>query len=280
MSPLPEVNPDLPETLFKYVTPSTALAMLRTGSIRAQSPLRFNEPLDSMVDPLWNLMDESTLSRLRNVFASEFARADGRVDEEVAIAIRDFGLQEVAKAMERSQLAFLGRARVLCLTTDRAHPLMWAHYSQEHHGAVFEFDTRKLAKSFREAIPAGSPEIRRVSYVRELPIFITEDEFTKHIQGENRFDKLRGFLGVKGDRWRDEDEFRLIAVEPEGSRGDYRDIAFPPSALVSVTRGCRMSTRDWVDARCLALSLNPNVEFLESRPNSQFLRFDTEPEGL
>jgi hypothetical protein len=63
----------------------------------------------------------------------------------------------------------------LCMTRNGCHPLMWAHYADEHRGAVIEFDA--TASCFaRQGFAEGVGSFVDVHYATARPTLNKESE--------------------------------------------------------------------------------------------------------
>lgn len=124
---------------------------------------------------------------------------------------------------------------VLCLSGSGKHPLMWAHYTDSHKGALLEFN--EAAPCFHRRID-GDDEcgaLRRVCYSDTRPV----------VSDFNGSDVVAAFAFTKALEWAYEQELRLLwplhlsdrRIDDGGATIHLLEV--PPTALRSVTLGCK-----------------------------------------
>ena len=115
------------------------------------------------------------------------------------------------------------------------HPLMWAHYAQEHRGLVIEFDENAPCFNRRRNSTDELGAFRPVRYSATRP-FITGDasaEWFEHL------------ALTKALEWAYEEEVRFLLDVSCADRKVNDNIALidvPASAVQSVTFGCRATS--------------------------------------
>ena len=127
---------------------------------------------------------------------------------------------------------------VLCLSASARHPLMWAHYSDSHRGALLEFDERHVCFNRQGKAPNHLGRLRRVHYSDSRPIL-----------GDDHGGEADEFVLTKALEWAYEQEFRMVVplqsvdrtIEDERA-GSIHLIDVPAEALRSITLGCRASS--------------------------------------
>jgi len=128
---------------------------------------------------------------------------------------------------------------VLCLSRNSNQPLMWAHYADSHRGLMVEFDDAHPTFNRKRSTDDDFGYLRPISYSKLRPE-LTMQTF----DGDNAFEV---FALTKADQWKYEEESRLIwplkfADEiVETPSGPISLLSCPPSAVVSVTLGCKAS---------------------------------------
>lgn len=128
----------------------------------------------------------------------------------------------------------------LCMSRNGCHPLMWAHYAQEHRGVVIEFD--EAAPCFQRARSEQDQlgTFRPVRYSVARPL----------LDGDTGDDWFERLALTKAIEWAYEDEVRLLLMLSAADRsiGAIHLIDIAPAAVRAITFGCRAerSTIDMV----------------------------------
>lgn len=122
----------------------------------------------------------------------------------------------------------------LCMTRCGCHPLMWAHYADEHRGAVIEFDEEAACFNRPGATDDGFGRFAEVVYSDVRPRLF-------HDAGEDAFKTL---LLTKAIEWKYEEEVRLLWPLQQADRrvnDSVHLLSVPTTAVRSITLGCRAS---------------------------------------
>ncbi|MFJ7007675.1 DUF2971 domain-containing protein [Pseudomonas putida] len=246
--------------LYKYMPHKALAAVLKHSTIRFTTPEFFNDPFDCAIS------------------------GGGGANKE-----DDAGLSNILTAMH-----YRKRMGVLCLTRNPLNLLMWAHYADNHAGAVIGIDTELagLECGERNVIPASSgsvvyTSVRPSSFGVELPY-----EFAK--PRDNAI--LEKIFLHKSVHWAYEEEVRVTreifpgANEITVSHRDnsYKDFVIPNQAFKEVYLGSRFLTspeneatiqsirNSFKDTRISKCHLSPTEWKVERRPidnNSSFFGF-------
>lgn len=158
-----------PPPLYKYVSLSRALKILQSGEIRFTQPRFLNDPheLSVEVNPISLMQNyyESLLSQGREAeTAADIAKRNivGLVNDHVDWIVA-----------EREKIGMLS------LADSAENLLMWAHYGDEHRGAVLELDVDSLIseRTDSRAVQALT-EVKysdiRVDYIaKKMPFWMT-----------------------------------------------------------------------------------------------------------
>lgn len=121
----------------------------------------------------------------------------------------------------------------LCFSKNGRHPLMWAHYADEHKGAVIEFASDRPCFN-RGSYTEGVGSFVDVTYTKSRPIL-------NAASGENA---LRVLALSKAAEWEYEEEMRLLlplADVDEVVDDKYHLIKVDPLSVQSIICGCRAS---------------------------------------
>lgn len=250
---------------FKYTSPETTLAILRSKSVRYSSPLSFNDPFDvqsglhfdfdlntfqikvidrlhelasgdkePLVDPedIWGKV---TLAARADYLSGEFSRQHwedmtrpslSRLTNVIA------GTQKLYQDYWRNVL--LPRFRVLCVSEEKDHLLMWAHYARDHTGCVLELWSLPEEDNL---LSVAEP----VEYSNTPPPFFTSKEWVDDYVGTTKLDTdalFHRYAKVKSNHWLYEREWRVWGTFSK-STAPYEDVPVRPSELRALYIGCR-----------------------------------------
>ncbi|BAW21306.1 MULTISPECIES: DUF2971 domain-containing protein [Pseudomonas] len=206
--------------LYKYMSHTALAAVFKYSTIRFTTPEFFNDPFDCAI-----------------------SGGNGASNED------DAGLSNILTAMH-----YRKRMGVLCLTRNPLNLLMWAHYADNHAGAVIGIDTELagLECDKENLIPANSgsvvyTSVRPSSFGVKLPY-----EFARP-RDSTILEKI--FLH-KSVHWAYEEEVRVAReIFPETSENtvshrdnSYKDFVIPSKAFREVYLGSRFRTYPENDA--------------------------------
>jgi Protein of unknown function (DUF2971) len=252
--------------LYKYVSSSTLLRILETRKVYCGRISTFNDPFEGQVFQ----KDEDLFSS--DKFIDELCRQVVEMDafgEQATLdnskpfnPITAFVALYQHKAFgDMSQSRFLGifreylGSRVLlsepsdwacrvhgrladyihafCLTTNRESLLMWAHYAENHKGAILGFEVAEVKSFLSEARPViyseGFPKSQKLEEIARLNLGRSLDMHKW----------MAATFLTKSVEWSYEAEWRVLV------RYDLLDnthlVWFPPQALREIVLGCRHS---------------------------------------
>lgn len=144
-----------------------------------------------------------------------------------------------------------------CLTEDGAHPLMWAHYADEHRGAVIEFDEESRFFNRKRSHTDELGSLRKVHYSKVRPILNGDP-------GDNWFQVL---ALTKASEWAYEQEVRLLSRLSDADSVVGENIHLlrvSPLDIRSITVGCR-ADRNFVDQVILLLMSDSDTSHIKIR---------------
>lgn len=256
----------VPETLYKYMTASTAKIVLDSGRLRWSSPSLFNDLHEFQIMPVFSpSLEQDWESYLLTIV--DIAYSDNSPDIK-ALSPHTLVLisllkqhkstvkskQELFKSIHmscptgHSAMGDLLRsftesikneyARVFCLTSSPTNDVMWAHYADNHTGCVLGFrHLEDLGTPFSEAKP--------VKYSEGSPVIGTGKGFLLYGDTQELRQKtIEAIFYTKQINWAYENEWRVITWrhnETDKSFGDYK---FYREELESITFGPRVSRND------------------------------------
>ncbi|KZD25688.1 DUF2971 domain-containing protein [Tardiphaga robiniae] len=247
-------------TFYKYMTAETALIVLENNSFRWSLPTLFNDPFDVQFDlrvefdhdrvveqSLNNLID-MYMGRRRAAEANKLANAvmflqrnvPGLSERELRDQLRP-GLIESLAAMKNGLpahfeelRAVLAPLKLLCLTEVPDNNLMWAHYADNHTGAVIEL---AVVDEIDSVWGAAKP----VRYSSEMPFLADEQRMIRVLSGEGSIGRPElwdDVLYVKALDWAYEKEWRLVGGWEQGKSVEL--VSFHAKEVTGLYLGCRM----------------------------------------
>ena len=129
---------------------------------------------------------------------------------------------------------------------------MWAHYAEQHRGAVLGF----LPDVARDSM---LNQIEPVAYSDRRPSLLDDSNLLAHPTPESAAAANRRLYLTKSSEWSYERELRLF-IPGEVQRGQNATFKhFYATELVEVYLGCRMSRESRDKVTALAKRLNPEV---------------------
>ncbi|WP_431023940.1 DUF2971 domain-containing protein [Halomonas sp. H5] len=259
-----------PETRFyKYFSTDGSIATLDNMTLKWTSPNAFNDPfefpdamdfkfdgrqlasalLDEIVEMAYGPDEPQGNPNHPFIAVARLTRNNPR--KPTADDFRAYMAQESKRTARRFEQGLNKRRKflrnfrsnfsVLCLTENKQNLLMWAHYSQDHKGCVFQL--RCLPELDRPLCAA-----RKVNYVREYPIISGLDTYVKHLIGQNELDYnnlFNIFAFTKSSHWSYESEWRCVSQLRNFETGvDFDPLV--PDELEAIYLGCR-SEPDYIE---------------------------------
>jgi hypothetical protein len=194
---------------YKYVTPSTAKAVLINRTLRWSSPLEFNDPFDVPR----NLLFDFTARELQEALAEDLAvtietgaptppnampmlgfllnvlrnNPNSAYRTDVANDLRTNALKNIPEPAIgfRSFQEFWDKSiptmRILCVCENATSTVMWAHYAAQHTGAALEFGAL-------DAVDSPLLMVRPVQYQAAPPKLPSKQEWVESIMGRHRIE--------------------------------------------------------------------------------------------
>jgi hypothetical protein len=284
-----------PVNLFKYMSLDTARIVLASGRLRWSTPALLNDPFDMSFDLHLDVDARRVKALALNLFWADYlddaveppspgfavwkaARAstgvrldraafDAALGPEIERRIRD---PRPLQAMHEGMQANLSRAKILCLTERPDNILMWAHYGQQHVGAVMRFTLMGDNNAFQTARP--------VAYAPAMPRLTDDEGLARLITGRPDDPKAVAQVQIytKADVWSYEREWRLQFGFGRDRDAAHEDLPFGDELLTGLIMGCRMPREDRVILATLAKALNPDVDLMVGRPAARVFAIELE----
>lgn len=290
-----------PLHFFKYYTAHVAKIVLSTRRVRWNSPLNFNDPFDCFfsIEPKFDLslVVQKHQDRFLNLLLQDKEpnlhpeNPYSEVLIEMRRVAKKIPLEELKKMLS---LVFVGHDkliealcvrtrenwrrtmaeyRLFCVCETNDNLLLWAHYTSNHTGAVFQFE---CLKQFDVPLLAAKP----VTYLEEAPGLATEEEWVEEALGlrlPNGGDQVwPKLVTTKARAWEHEKEWRAVTTRRPYENQGHEDVEFVPQEISKVFLGCRMSNADKSDILGLLSGPFAHVEAYQARqhPKMYKLEFD------
>lgn len=285
-----------PPRIYKY-TPLTGLkATLEHQSFKLSRPSDFNDPIDMYLQETIGQNIEEFLEDLKKEFHNYLVSGikDRPSHNTHYSGILNFMHQAIDKASEEQkeelkkellntpieQMYDLDRLKrtnnevttaintafsadaVFCSTVDNNNLLMWAHYADQHRGAVIEY-TPNIEKD--SVFLASKP----VHYSKERPfpykdaaamVAALEKNLSETVQ-----DIIERLIYTKSKEWSYEQEYRLFVAFMLRPDQEFATLKFHPEELTSIYFGCRMQEEDMEEIQTTAQKINPSVKLYRSK---------------
>ena len=224
--------------LYKYVTPELVV-VIQNLSIRFSPPSAFNDPFESLPDTKFletkEWIDEAKTNVVREL-SQALSHLSERSREEVFLQRYAERLQIYEQDALTALRELAAINRILCLSKvapkDPGALLLWAHYTENHSGMVFEFDDNHAWVRRHDFKPGEAHDCASVIYSSK--------------RAGCNWDPTRGwqpaeeFLYTKSEHWIYEQEVRLMRFVGDkdfvASKVDAL-VRFPADLLRSVTLG-------------------------------------------
>lgn len=277
-------------SFYKYATPEAAIAILTNKTVRYSSPLTYNDPFDVQTGLHLEFDLDQLHGKLIN-FIEKFASdheaptmdKNNPWGELALIARRKYATHGFDKQLwhdmtasifneimlpiiQETRLQYqqywhntLPTMRVFCVSEERDNLLMWAHYSRDHTGVVFEF----LSLPEEDNVLSIAQQVK---YVSSPPPFFTEQEWIDNFFITGEFDDgslHRRYVLHKFEAWGYEKEWRVWY--PDGPPDSLHDlIPIRDSELPRMFIGCRASAEFTEQAVGLARTAFPKTQIFKA----------------
>jgi Protein of unknown function (DUF2971) len=151
---------------------------------------------------------------------------------------------------------------IFCSTVESNNLLMWAHYADQHRGAVMEFTPSVQKDSmFLASKKVHYTTIRPLLYNAPMDMVVQGIAMPLEKSVERIMDNL---VYTKGLEWKYEQEYRLYVPRIIPDEKKYATLQFYPEELTSIIYGCRMSEENKIKITSLAEDINSVVNLFEA----------------
>lgn len=294
---------------FKYTSYNTAKIILRDLTYRWSSPLLFNDPFDTQMElrngldtenpelSLWEEVQRRVLARVDPVGTSNnplfriiMAIRGGELENKIHEIISGFQKGKVGaiatpmhQLFENAHSIFQGlnddwkkllnQMRIFSVSEIFDDLLMWAHYAENHNGAVFKL--RCLPEKDNALCIA-----QRVTYSDEIPIMVTIGDLVDHQCGVGRFteqDYFKKQALTKSFHWNYEREWRIVDYRFDQINELFIDVPFHSQEIDSLYLGCRMSPGNRKQIKDIVKTILPHVKVFQASPHERKFQLVFEP---
>ncbi len=279
--------------IFKYAKPDTVHQILLHGTLLFSSPTKFNDPFDVSIQTIapYDLIGNRTQSfnpLIDIILAKNLPDGNGSklyqkislmhsamksASEEKRQEVKNMPQNDVwnlAGLVEshdilltdlKTQIESVG---IFCASKTPNNHLLWAHYAEDHTGAVIEFSPNLEKDSMFRLT-------EEVIYSNERPHLYTspKDFMEKSLLWKTNdiiTDYHKRITLTKSLHWSYEEELRLIMHKPVGVLADEK-IGFYNEELKSLYIGCRMSDETANELITMARVRNPLIEIYKMIPD-------------
>lgn len=178
--------------------------------------------------------------------------------------IREKGLSFGPNDFERGVIQGLADTiRCMCFSKNKSNLLMWAHYAENHRGAVVEFKVPSDSELLRDP--------KAVNYSPTIPDSGEVVDFVMPVLGVPRANKniAERLLYTKGIDWAYEEEWRVVAKEGQSQ--------FAAADVIGVYLGCRMDIAIRRQILDIVDENYPEATVFQAQKNEQKYALDFSP---
>ena len=176
-------------------------------------PFSFNDPFDSNITIDGNNTPEQIKNYYKIANWEKSKNSDAEIQKLIESNFQDRdAFKRKINSISKKVIGSLGLA---CFTETNDNLLMWAHYTEEHKGAVLEFNHKEDSAFFKP--------LKKVIYVKKYPVYNYYDD-KKNV--------VEQIMLHKSDDWVYEKEIRLLKHKTGSEK-------FNPKALTGIYFGVK-----------------------------------------
>jgi hypothetical protein len=275
---------------YKYTDARGAKKILENLQLLYKSPKKFNDPFDCKIGlrldidykkfvPLFiKKLHQLLFSRRRPELLESSVRKDkilemwenGSDEEKIQWLekLRESWEKKTSEVNERYIHDVMCNYRVFCVSKIPDQLLMWAHYADEHKGAVIKLSMPEN--------PLGCWRFKEVTYSDEFPIHCTTDQWVDNMLGlwrPNPEETAEKLLFTKSDHWQYECEWRDITKLE--TLDNFRDgehcFEIEKERILAVYFGLEMKNKDREEIMEIRKEKLPHLEvYLTEKDRNKF----------
>jgi hypothetical protein len=251
-----------PHSFFKYYSPDTTKAVLKSGRLKWSSPKLFNDPFDSQIDMILDVTEKDLADEIFRSFQADLASATTiqkytpRMNaiinflhqvylqsgiehtEEELDYLREGALEGARNAIAsfpkvNNEIKELNRdMSIFCASEVQDSIEMWSYYAQDHSGMVLEFLPFIGNSPFSVAQP--------VKYLSKIPRLSSAELVNSAKLAKLTIDRI---TLTKSLGWRHEKEWRIVSSMRDKSKS-FELLPFNRNELGSIILGVKSSSSD------------------------------------
>jgi hypothetical protein len=276
-----------PAIIYKYTDRNGVEKILTNRTLRFARPSEMNDPFDAYIEGLLGVdleeVQERAIDALCDILTKnpqefadrcgvslESAEASARIlrnasDEHkdeirrylksvdiAALSAEYKALRAEQPALRDAVLNHVRNCAIFCASRTPSNLLMWAHYAEQHRGAVLGFRSDVARDSMLT-------QIVRVAYSDRRPFLLDDSNLLARPTAESAAAVNRRLYLTKSSEWSYEQELRLFIPGDVKAGQNATFKHFYASELVEVYLGCRMSAENRGSVTESARRLNAKV---------------------
>jgi hypothetical protein len=277
-----EAHPDLPKILYKYLSPDSALAVLKNNSLRFSKPPFFNDDFDARVtlgieinkdiviqlsvEKIWEGAYGPVTFPARNAMGAMVNLVRQIAPKPLLSQVEFFEsvrpgiietLDKIGPGFEQLHAEFhaiIANFKILCLSTNPVSAPMWGNYAENISGAALGFAPSLVRDSF---FLTAKP----ISYVDDVPIALNDEMLSDIISGRSSIGDFyldEMMIYTKFKDWSYECEWRIVAGLGWDPTNNFEYVNFDPQDLEIVILGMRASDQTKEEVASIVAQKYPN----------------------
>lgn len=250
---------------YKYATADTTRRIVSSRSLRWSSPLCFNDPFDVPRDAvlsfgvaeLQTAVHELLLAVMEGTLQTRdpvLRYLSGALSNEMDQERRQLVLAELRESLaamapttstalddfRRVWNEIVPTLRILCLSEVNDSVSMWAYYTDNHTGAVLQFEAS-------DELDSSLLLAHAVTYSDSPPALPPKEAWARALVSREPIDwqeYFKEYHYVKSMQWSHEREWRVVSYSAANEVGLFSYKNFSPRELSAVFLGAKMSRRE------------------------------------
>ena len=264
------------EHFYKYVTADAAKLILKNLQVKYSSPDLFNDPFDNQFDIQINTGENK--EEVKEIYGRIFdsmarAKKVGASPKESFFAATTLNknlISVVKEDSEKTLKIFIDLLRqgnkIFCISENYDNLLMWAHYADEHKGAVI-----KLKCLHKEDTLLCAAEKVQYSAIMQNPRL---DELIVDFDIDSSANKIfKDCIYTKSRDWQYEQEWRVVLPTQDSSSG-HTFINLREEELDSIYLGCKMAESDKQEILGITKTQRKNIRVFQAEKDAKIFKLN------